>query len=455
MKQEETPETTRPKINSEELNELIKSPPDYLLRDNGRTIYFEGYDVEGEIDLDDELEIKENLIFDKCSFLSDEPFSIIGMICHGEVTFKFCNFSSDIYLINGTFNREFSFRYIESKKIFIWGGKYEKIRISGYTINKIEICGGRFQDIDIGGFPINGNIEKLTIRDRGYKLGNINVSRQNFTKINIGGLNSGNTYNFKGVKSNIVSISNFTNEGYLHFYSMEPRDSTNDTRYFQISNSNLGKTEFFRTQFSKYQEFIIIDSFITDSLFINCNWGKNIRAFHASDGALPSGSSVTNKEVPKIREAYRQLKISMSKHSDKIQEDKFYAEELNYYNKSLAWVWPWYNQFWDKLILYFSNWFSSYGQSFIKPLFWLLLGHFLFFSIPLLYGVFEPLGFSLINSSGEAFWLATEKYFEYINPFRSFDNSLSGGYFIIDILMRVWSSYMIYNIIRASRRFII
>lgn len=174
----------------------------------------------------------------------------------------------------------------------------------------------------------------------------------------------------------------------------------------------------------------------------------------AFEDSLKAGRKTTPNEIVAIREAYRQLKISMSKHSDKIQEHKFYSEELNYHNIALTWGKPWENQFWDKLILHWSRTLSDYGQSFIKPLAWLLLGHYILFLTALLCNGFAPLHISLCKPTGAGFEEAFEKYFLYINPLRRLEVSLPGYLILLDLLMRIWSSYMIYNLIRASRRFI-
>jgi hypothetical protein len=159
-------------------------------------------------------------------------------------------------------------------------------------------------------------------------------------------------------------------------------------------------------------------------------------------------------EYPGIKEAYRQLKTSMSKHSDKIQEQIFYSKEMTFHNDMLNWSPPWTNQFWDKLILHFSKTFSDFGQSFVRPLFLLLLGHYLLFIVAILFGGFSPLHISFQHASAPAFQQAFEGYFVYINPLRKLETSFSGYLILLDIVMRIWSSYMIFNIVRASRRFI-
>ena len=105
------------------------------------------------------------------------------------------------------------------------------------------------------------------------------------------------------------------------------------------------------------------------------------------------------------------------------------------------------------MILCFSKIFSNYGQSFKKPLCYLLFGHFILFIIAIKLNGFDSLQLS-VSPTWKAFEDAFEKFFIYINPLRK-DSSLSGYLIVLDLLMRIWSSYMIYNLIRASRRFIL
>jgi len=120
------------------------------------------------------------------------------------------------------------------------------------------------------------------------------------------------------------------------------------------------------------------------------------------------------------------------------------------YNKCLSWK----SDFGTKLILRLSYLTSNYGQSIFLPLVWLIVGHFLFFSVGLILGGYLPLHISYSNPTSEGFKRAFEYFFIYINPVRKAETSLSGYLIVLDIIMRIWSSYMIYNIIRASRRFI-
>jgi hypothetical protein len=399
------------------------------------------------------------LIFEGCTFRSDNLFFISGLVCNESLTFDSCVISESIHFNSGTFKKEVLLKYVHAKNIHLSYFIFSKISISGYNIRQIWVSGTKFESLTIGEYLIGSYIGKLTVFAKEDETGNITVREQCFDEIYLSGTNKGKTFNFEKIKCNTVSITDFKNEGALNFYGIKPKDLNNDTRYFQIINSNLDDAQFHRVLFSQYKELIIIDSFITDTLFIGCKWSSNVRALYGPgygtfNDSLETARKITTEEITAIKEAYRQLKISMSKQSDKIQEHKFYSEELNFYNKTLSWEKPWKNQFWDKAILFFSKTFSDYGQSFIKPLFWLLTGHGILFLIALLFNGLYPLHISLDKSTATGFREAFEKFFIYINPLRKFETSFSGYLILLDLSMRIWSSYMIYNLIRSSRRFI-
>jgi len=447
---------------AEELRAFLRNPPKELIKEEYGTssIVISGFTFEDEyLILDDTVTVNLPLKFDGCTFKSDKLFFIEGLTCNKSLTFEGCTISDTLYFNSGTFKEEVLIKYVHVKKVHLSHCTFNKVSISGYDIDEVWMSGTKFESLHIGEYLVGDNIGKLVIFAKEDETGDIFVNDQGFDEISLYGSNKGKQINFSKVRCNNVSIANFKNEGSLNFYGIEPKDMNNDKRYFQITNSNLDKVQFYRALFSQYRELIIIDSFITDTLFIGCKWSNNVRALNGPgygtfEDSLKTGRKTTPKEIVLIKEAYRQLKISMSKHSDKIQEHKFYSEELNFHNQTLTWGKPWKNQFWDKLILIWSKKFSDYGQSFIKPLFWLLFGHYLLFILALLFNGFNPLHISLCEPTASGFKEAFEKFFIYINPLRRLETSLSGYLILLDLLMRIWSSYMIYNIIRASRRFI-
>lgn len=450
------------KVNSKELTGLLKDPTsEILITENGRRkILFEAYEIEDEnIIIKSDVNLLLPLTFRNCVFKSEKIIFIAGMICNRNLTFENCSFSNSLHFQSGKFNGEILLKHSDFNNNTIHFGhcSFEKINISSYNIDEVWFSGGSFNSLRIGDYLIGEHIKKLTIFTKIDEVGDIFIIEQSFDKIFISGTNKNREFYFSKTKCNNLSINNFKNEGSFNFYGIEPK--IKDNGYFEIINSNLDKAQFYRASFSDYKELIIIDSFITDTLFLGCKWSNNIRAISGPgtrvfDESLKNGRKISNVENIAIREAYRQLKISMSKHSDKVQENRFYSQELVYYNKTLNWGLPWEDKFWDKVVLYWSKLFSDYGQSFIRPLFWLLFGHLVLFFIAILLNGFDPLYISWSDASEEAFKKAFEKYFLYINPLRKLETTLSGYLIVLDLLMRVWSSYMIYNIIRASRRFI-
>ena len=448
-------------LSAKELRAILRNPPNEFIKEEyeKRSILIDGYTIEDEhLILDDSITVNLPLTFQGCTIKSDKLFFISGLTCNETLTFEGCTISDCIYFNSGNF-KDVIIKYVHVKSIHLTGGTFDKVSISSYNIEDIWVSGAKFESLHIGQHLVGDNISKLVIFAKEDETGDIIVRDQSFDEISLFGTNKGKRISFSKLKCNSISITNFKNEGILNFYGIEPKDLSSDNRYFQIINSNLDKVEFYRALFSQYKEIIIIDSFITDALFIGCKWSNNVRALYGPgygtfEDSLKTGRKTTPHEIVAIKEAYRQLKISMSKHSDKIQEHKFYSEELNFHNKTLTWGKPWENQFWDKVILLWSGVFSDYGQSFVKPLFWLLFGHYILFILALLFNGFNPLHISLCEPTAAGFKEAFEKFFIYINPLRRLETSLTGYLILLDLLMRIWSSYMIYNIIRASRRFI-
>lgn len=450
------------KINSAELIALLRNPTSEILKIEygNKNILFEAYEIEDELILiNDDVQLSLPLTFKNCMFKSENFIFIDGMVCNKELTFENCSFSNSLYFESGIFKKEILLKYcdLENNKIHLTNCNFEKISISCYNVQEVWFSRGKFQSLRIGDHLIGDHIKKLTLFTNADEVGDIFITEQSFDKIYLSGTNKDREFNFSQIKCNNVSINKFTNEGKFNFYGIEPKNK--NVGYFQILNSNLENAQFYRASFSDYKELIIIDSFINDTLFLGCKWSNNVRAISGPgttsfEKSLKTGRKISSNENIAIREAYRQLKISMSNHSDKIQENRFYAQELVFYNKTLNWGNPWQDTFWDKVVLYWSKHFSDYGQSFIRPLIWLLFGHLIMFIIAVMLNGFENLYISWNDASEEAFREAFEKYFIYINPLRKLETTLPGYLIVLDLLMRIWSSYMIYNMIRASRRFI-
>lgn len=441
-----------------------------IKKDGISIISINGYIIEDDSIVLDHINLDLPLQFLNCTFRpKDSKFGHwnFQLTCNKILTFDNCKILGSIYFDNGKF-QDVMLNYTEIKHVNFNRSAFKRITISDCNIDSLIFMEIKANILNIFG---KGKIKMLNFFLKEDNVDNTLIQRQSFDNISLDGTNKGQEIRFEDVECDNISIQNFKNEGSLKFFGIKPKNVNNDKTNFSIFNSNLEKAEFYRTSFSKYKELIIIDSFITDTLFIGCEWRNNIRSSNPICEELESAPittawficlqswipwwskkderKITPEEIIRIKEAYRQLKVSMAKISDKVQEHKFYAEELNFHNKSLSCK----THFWDKLILGASKYFSNYGQSFIKPLLSLLFGHLFFFIIAILCDGFTPLHLSN-EPTFMGFEVAFEKFFIYINPLRKVETSFSGYLILLDLLMRIWSSYMIYNLIRASRRFI-
>jgi len=196
----------------------------------------------------------------------------------------------------------------------------------------------------------------------------------------------------------------------------------------EITNSDLGNTQFIGCDLDLFDDFVFENS-------------KILNVFIA-DTFLPKKENI-NKEYPKDYEQQRlilnQFKKIFENQGDSVRASEYHAQELDVYKKQLRFK----EKPWTWLILWLSSITSDFGQNIWKPLASLLTVHYWLYMWTLGVNAID------IKNCQEVI----HYYFYLANPLHQyiFCNDWT---IIIDILMRIWSSYMIYNFIRASRRFI-
>jgi hypothetical protein len=287
---------------------LINPTPEYIIESHGKkNILFEGYIIEDEyIILDDSINLDIPLTFSKCIFRSENSVYICGMVSNESVIFENCLFEDSMYIDSGIF-KDVIFKGIEAQNISIKGGSFSKISISGNSISQFKISYAKYEQLIIGEFQYGECINKLVIFVDNENSGDISVINQSFDEVSIIGTNKGRKIRFEKLKCDSFSFHNFKNEGELYFNGIAPKGIDNSNKYFQIINSNLSNTEFYRVCFPQYNELIIIDSFITDVIFIGCEWSNNIRAqygpgYREFEDSLVSGRKYTLWEYKNIKE---------------------------------------------------------------------------------------------------------------------------------------------------------
>ncbi|MEC5171391.1 hypothetical protein [Chryseobacterium nepalense] len=443
-------------ISSDEFVELLKNPTaDILTKELFPNIIFKNYIIEGKaLYFDQKIDIKCTLTFKNCEFEIEDYIYLLNCKFLKTVTFSKCKIKNGIIIKNALFESNLYINNNEIEDIQFWDTRFKDIILDNNNSQNYNFYRVNYENLNIA-----NNLNELTILYSNSTSGNVYINDININNINIFGNLKDGRLELINIKCNNFLFSKFINNGFVHLANVTPEIVDKNNGYFQINNSNLQKAEFFRIDFEKYNELIIIDSFISECLFINCTWRQNVRALKRNGNSNPNNSLINNRklalsEYASIKESYRQLKISMYNLNDKIQESKFHKYELDYHSKTIKWSSPLKNEFWDKIILNLSSLLSDYGQSFIKPLLYLLLGHYVLFSTAIALNGFNDLQISIFDPTWNGLMIAFEKFFIYINPFRKTDTSFSGYLIILDILMRIWSSYMIYNIVRATRRFI-
>jgi hypothetical protein len=244
------------------------------------------------------------------------------------------------------------------------------------------------------------------------------------------------------------TLDKFRNNGALKFLNC--RASRTGATGILINQSNLAKAEFVRFDFSSFDKINITNSVIYESVFINCSWSKEnmvSEVVHFSP-ELNSADEIAKQALAQNRrDVFKQIKTAFAKQGDYVQEQFFHGLEMNQYYRSLSYR----NDFWTKVILRLSYFTSNYGQSLIRPVIGIIVVNLL------LFWMMFSLHSTDYNSSDFTkpgnYVNTIASVLNFMNPLHKTDK-LSGMPFIVDSVSRVFSSYMIYNIIRSTRRFV-
>lgn len=413
------------------------------------------------------------LKFKNCYFKGEVGFS--DLIFKGDLIFDHCFFDSQIYFgLNTDFNSEL--RIVNaaiSKKVIIIGGKFENCRWSFVENPEIKIEGGEYRSLIIGFFSPS-QIGDLSLNFANIK-GDIKV-RGDIGSLHLKESSSDVSISIEDANVNYLSIYRFRNEKSFRLLNIRPLENGSRSEV-SIFESYMGKSEFYSFFLNLFSEVNIVDSSLVDCSFVNIDWnftlgsfkGKNIgnsqdnKAIKEKIKKIETGQYINDTEKEKLkndstvleyyfksRETLRQLKYALSKQGDVINEQKFHSREMMAYVKTLVRS----EDENTRLIINFSHWFSDFGQSISKPLLWLLAIHWILFMLLVIGDHFTDLKISTDGPTFDGFVYGVEYYFKLINPLRRDEEEFHGFATIMDIIMRIWSSYMIYNFVRASRRFI-
>jgi len=354
------------------------------------------------------------------------------------------------------------------KHLHFLGAKIPYLDIEGCEIESMQVHASEFSSLKIFGSNSLPTIIENCFIDATLLIGTILT--ENYTKIRrlsiCGYLQQTSALLFSDTNVGILDVFAMRNNGVLRFKGITP-DPQTPTSIAHIAYSNLGKTEFYECDLGRFDAVFIGASQLVDCVFINTRWPKTIRAFvyQQTDIRLSLNDACSRWDtIAKLlpynndsglyfsqRETYRQLKYALSKQGDTISEQMFHVLEMKAYDNALTWR----KSPWTKLVIKLSNATSEFGQSVWKPLAWLGACHFVLLFGAILSGALPDL--VLTNKILSWTWgnKFIEQFFVLVNPLHRNDDGYFEGWTIIwDVLIRVVSSYMLYNFVRSTRRFI-
>lgn len=420
-------------------------------------------------------DFKCSLRFEDCYFLGKSFF--FKTTFNKRVSFNRCRFEDEIRISDAAvFSEAFDLINVSVHRyIYVNGGKFEKCRWSLIDKSSVIINSGEFEDLNIGYWG-GADFGEISF-DLRTVSGSIKISGQNtlVQELHISQPGSASIA-IEDINVNTITIYRYRNEKGLRLLNVKGIEGKKRSE-FSIIESYLGKAEFYSIDFRKFDIFNLTDVHLVECSFVNISWKYDITSFKGHRITKTNDEELVEKLIERLnnelyenvsftlsikrhplvlayfaknREVYRQIKYSLSKQGDVINEQKFHSKEMLSYDRAIVAE----DEPLTKLIIKMSSLFSDFGQSLRRPLLGLLIGHWILLLILIVCGHFKGLSIDLGNPNMDGFKAAFIQYFKLINPLRRAENTFDGYEILIDLAMRVWSSYMIYNIIRATRRFI-
>lgn len=459
------------------LNRILKKSETLLVSKfydkDRKALFIKDKKFEDVINIDYELNTYD-IIFDNCEFERDLIFKERATV-EISITFQDCKFFCEALFLGGNFSKPITFNNckVPNSSISFKGGDFKSIRIDRGDVCRLEFFKGNFKEINVGAYGHEMFIDEIFINYT-QVVGKIDFFRTVSFKFDVRGIL--NSESFLSISECLIQnfiICEFTNNGRLRlsrlfcnfdklkiYYYEEFKDIlirfkerfNKISPTFFIENSVLNKSELFSIDFSDYTLVSIRESSLVDIIISNITWPKKILYLPVPNSenlkSLNPKAVKSKSDFKLIRENYRQIKYACSKQGDYIGEQYFHGLEMNAYNNSLSCK----KDFWTKAILKFSHCTSNYGQSLLLPIVWITVFNGLLFWLMYISGGTKFSSYDFSNSSN--YFDTIGEFLRLVNPLHKNDPELKGISLCLDIILRISSSYFLYNIIRATRRFI-
>lgn len=368
-----------------------------------------------------------------------------------------CNFS--FTLNKNTFKDKFNIEGSRIKNLSIHGDVFEKKAelenrdLSGNNLetylNQIYITEAKF----IEGFDFNGlgkSIEKITLPITPEFAGVLKFVGWEVDHIYLSGINQNLKLLFKSMAFRFFMINDFTNYSDISYDKCKGyADCT-----LNLSDCDLGTTKFNEFEFDSFIQ-IRIDNATLDKIKpTSSNWFKNEAL------KIGNGTQTKQEEFKRKREIYRQIKQALKNNGNQIDSLIFQAREMSSYRNELKnskkYKWT------DRIVMTVSR-SNDYGLNWGKPVIIVLAVTFIIYVILLPYlsnKIAYSLSFTLedFKNTEDAFYSNLKTFWQLFNPIRKMDDTFgkvdSGWIYCLDLLHRIFLGIMIFQIIKAFRKYV-
>lgn len=409
-------------------------------------------------------ESKTEINFSNSIFQKSTRFELII----GDVTFVKNEFQEDIMIWNlecpygltlnyNLFKDRFEVDASRIKQLNIFGDTFSKKskydntdttnRITNTYLKKIHIT----EAIFIEGFEFNGTgkvLEKLEIPLIPASSGLLKFENWNIDNTILSGVNQNLKLLFIRINFKLFEIKDFTNYSDISFHKCKGVSNSE----LNLVNADLGSTKFNEFEFDTFKE-IKVDNVVLDKINpTSCNWFE--------DKVLTIIDDTQSKEIQlkRKREVYRQLKQALKNNGNQIDSLNFQSREFSAYRKQLKIAKG--KSRGDKIIMWVSQ-SNDFGLNWLKP------AKIVFFATLFLYIILLPVisnqieyGISLTDWSTtlSAFTSNSKSFWLLFNPIRKIDDvygqNISGLIYFLDLLHKIFLGVMIFQIIKAFRKYV-
>lgn len=447
-----------PTYNEKEFEYFVSGKDDTLKKfwNNKVIILLQGRKF-GNIILNCEIEVSHEVWIEDCEFSNLEIHQanftdrfIIKRIKTRNLTFRGGNYKQGLFINNSTIEDGITFYKkddvtFSSSSVSIENNSANYISIQNLNFEYLNLSQNEVRRIRISNSLIFPETSERKFEHLFSKVKSLNfilnektkmiVDYQEIEKLTFSGSLNNAEVSFNKIKVKELTFREFTKvrSGILNLSRIRPFDKNSKVI---ILNSYLGDSNFYDCDFASFSSFGVANSFFLEIVYAHTTFPKKIVTSNA-DWYSPSPYSSYEASI-QLRETFRQLKIAASKQGDKLQEAKFYRNEMLYLNKTLSLS----GHLSTRLSLFLGLISNNHKQNWFLPIIWLFTIN-ASFVITLFSHNLSDINFNWIT------------FFNLLNPAHRFNDLEIAKNFctqFIDFGSRVINSFLIYQTITAFRK---